>query len=560
VAYAISGDAARWPDGVMPYVISDDFNQGQQRTVRRAIDHWNRRSIMRLIKRSNQDAFVKFVPAENACQSAVGRQGGEQHVGCAIGDGFDTGSVIHEIGHSVGYFHEQQRPDRDQFVTVNSGNIEVGKESNFEIRLGGVILGPYDYGSIMHYPRDAFVDGGDTIVAPVGVSIGQRDGLSEPDINGACAMFGAPHFVVAFEDDGNVEGRSNVVWAGLARWGKYCWRPSPVDDGDTHRSLPNVAMDADRTSVVVWQDGRTDGDIRARCRAIDGADRFGEIVVASGSGSNEAPDVAMAADGNFVVVWQRRLPGGVQEIRMRGFDRRGQERFAPVTISSGAGVPGAAAVAIGGSGTFVAVWGELIDESLAVRGRVFGLDGTRIFEQFTVAEDLGDQDVFPRVAAATGDNFVVAWERTARDVRARGFNTDTSDRFTEIGVSATDVGAQLVADLAVTPAGRFVITWTDDRNENSLGQIRARAFDAEGVEATPEFAANPRGGGDQQRARLAVDRDGRTYVVWEDDEDRNGVFQIHATAFDAAGERSLKSVTVNTRWRGQQRRPAIASR
>ncbi len=561
MAYAISGDGSRWPEGVVPYEIAEEFSDSQRRTIRRGIAHWNRSTIMRLVRRARQSDFVRFVPADDFCQSALGRQGGEQHVGCAVGDGFGTGSIIHEIGHAVGYHHEQQRPDRDMFVTVIDDNIEPGKkEVNFDIKLGGVILGPYDYGSIMHYPRDAFSTGGDTIVPPAGVSIGQRDGLSERDILGVCVMYGAPHFVVAFEDDGGIEGRSNVLWTGMSRWGKHCWGPRAVAGGTAHRSLPNVAMDAERTCVVVWQEGRTGGEVRARCVTVDGAERFDEIVVASGTDTHAAPDIAMAANGDFVVAWQATTAAGAVEIRIRGFDRRGEERFAPAAISRGDGVPGAPAIAMSGIGTFDVVWGELADESLSVRGRAFVLSGQGIFEQFVVADGLGDNDVFPRVAAATGGDFVVAWEREVRDVRARGYDPTTSDRFAEIAVSETDVGPQLFADLAMGPTGRFVLVWTDDRNENSLGQIRARVFEAGGAAIGAEHAANLRGGGDQRRARVAVDRDGSTWVVWEDDEDRNGLFQIHATGFDSDGTRSLRSATVNTKWPGQQRRPAVASR
>ena len=73
------------------------------------------------------------------------------------------GSIIHEIGHAAGFYHEQQRPDRDLFIEVNEENIEEGKEDNFDIRTSGLTLGPYDYGSIMHYGSRAFSTGGDTI-------------------------------------------------------------------------------------------------------------------------------------------------------------------------------------------------------------------------------------------------------------------------------------------------------------------------------------------------------------------------------------------------------------
>jgi hypothetical protein len=117
-------------------------------------------------------------------------------------------------------------------------------------------------------------------------------------------------------------------------------------------------------------------------------------------------------------------------------------------------------------GGFVVVWGELLDESLSVRGQVFGADGQPVFERFTVAEDLGDQDVFPRVAVASNSSFVVTFERDTREIRARGFGADTSDLFPEIVVNTTESGIQVTPDVAAHPAGSFVVVWTDDRDEN----------------------------------------------------------------------------------------------
>ena len=74
VAYAISGESRRWPDGVVPYETSPDFSESQARTVSRAVAHWNRTTIMRLRKRSGEDDFVIFArPTTSASRRSGAR-------------------------------------------------------------------------------------------------------------------------------------------------------------------------------------------------------------------------------------------------------------------------------------------------------------------------------------------------------------------------------------------------------------------------------------------------------------------------------------------------------
>lgn len=184
----ITGSQFRWPNCRMPYVI--DPNLPNQSRVTDAIAHWEARTAFRFPAKTASDAnWVKFTDA-GGCWSMVGMQGGEQLI--SLGPGCSTGNTIHEIGHAAGLWHEQSREDRDLFVTIQWENIQSGMSAQFNQHItDGDDLGPYDYGSIMHYPRKAFSKNGQDTIVPTdpNADIGQRDGLSAGDIGAVQAMY-----------------------------------------------------------------------------------------------------------------------------------------------------------------------------------------------------------------------------------------------------------------------------------------------------------------------------------------------------------------------------------
>ena len=56
----------------------------------------------------------------------IGRQGGKQQISLGRGCGY-KGVAIHEMMHALGFYHEQSRLDRDNYITFNWNNINRSK-------------------------------------------------------------------------------------------------------------------------------------------------------------------------------------------------------------------------------------------------------------------------------------------------------------------------------------------------------------------------------------------------------------------------------------------------
>ena len=95
------------------------------------------------------DYFV-FV---TSCWSSVGRQGGCQYISLGGRCNSHRGTILHEIMHALGFHHEQTRPDRDDYVIINWGNIEEGRLKDKVVLCVYEVLYFWEYGmkqKIMH--------------------------------------------------------------------------------------------------------------------------------------------------------------------------------------------------------------------------------------------------------------------------------------------------------------------------------------------------------------------------------------------------------------------------
>ena len=79
----------------------------------------------------------------------------------------NIGSILHELGHVLGRYHEHSRIDRDNYVEILYQNIHAYAISNFFIYLDTNTPIAYDYNSIMHYDSRAYSINGLATIRPL---------------------------------------------------------------------------------------------------------------------------------------------------------------------------------------------------------------------------------------------------------------------------------------------------------------------------------------------------------------------------------------------------------
>jgi len=151
----VRAEQFRWPGGEVIYEIGREYNTQERAIISKAISIYRDQTCIRFKQRQNHHKAYISIFKGSGCYSYVGRQGRSQEVSLPNYCLSNIGTVIHEFMHAVGFWHEQQRYDRDNYITVRRENIQpdcynknFAKKSLTEITHRGT---KYDLCSVMHY-------------------------------------------------------------------------------------------------------------------------------------------------------------------------------------------------------------------------------------------------------------------------------------------------------------------------------------------------------------------------------------------------------------------------
>ena len=187
ISRSCGSKANLWKNNTLYYQIHP--NVFQYESIVAAINELNRKTNLKFVNSTGNGNYVHIVPDyQGGCWSYVGMIGGRQELHLA--NWATKGVAMHELLHAAGFWHEQSRASRDNWVTIHWNNIDSNNSHNFnkadgpyDVEIGG---NKFDFDSIMLYSSWAFsVNGRATMTKKDGSTFhSNRDYLSADDIRG----------------------------------------------------------------------------------------------------------------------------------------------------------------------------------------------------------------------------------------------------------------------------------------------------------------------------------------------------------------------------------------
>lgn len=283
------------------------------------------------------------------------------------------------------------------------------------------------------------------------------------------------------------------------------------------------------------------------------------------SGSQANPAVAIDGTGRATIVWSSYYSssGRSNDIIACGFDATGKsfddDEFQVNTVREGNQTE--PAVAAETNGTFLVAWHSPGLDEEDIFARLFDANSIPVTDEFLVNTATEGQQLYPRIACEESGTFAVVWESRHSDQ----FGEICSIRGQLFEPNAAPVGAELTIDeelyncrypdVAMDSAGRFAVTWLQDRTTNA---IMVRLFDPNGIAMTEPLQVNEIDFASVTGPSIAMSDSGDFVIVWDGDPNRASDDDIHARCFDANGGPLTSQFTVNSLCDGAQQWPAVA--
>ncbi|EDS34536.1 metalloproteinase [Culex quinquefasciatus] len=156
----------RWTNGIIPYLIIGTYSPAEVDMIKKVMQTFADNTCVRFVPWNNEALYLKINNSITGCWSHVGMYSFNdynlanlQNPNC-----MNPSTITHELMHAVGFHHEFTRPDRDDWISIDTTALALkrqtpewiqtnfGKMSTDQADTFGI---DYYYGSCMHYSKYA---------------------------------------------------------------------------------------------------------------------------------------------------------------------------------------------------------------------------------------------------------------------------------------------------------------------------------------------------------------------------------------------------------------------
>ena len=305
----------------------------------------------------------------------------------------------------------------------------------------------------------------------------------------------------------------------------------PADAGWLAGPGRSVAMRPDGRFVVAWSECSNycfGSDVRAQRFDANGTPAGSAIRVNTATtGWHKWPSVAMADHGRFIITWSASPPAANDDVLAQIFDTAGNRWGGEFTVNTyTTGLQQASQIGMDAQGNFVVVWQGRDNhdgDGIGVFGQRFRSDGSPAGGEFLVNTTTYHFQTAYGLAVAPDGQFIATWDSWGfpppppgpRRVLGQVHAADGSRIGTEFVLTQQTTGYRVAPSVAMDSEANFVVSWSDSLADGGATGVLAQRFHVDGSPRGAQFRVNTWTTGTQYHANVSGGEAGNVLVTWE---------------------------------------------
>ncbi|MDZ7796526.1 MAG: T9SS type A sorting domain-containing protein [Candidatus Marinimicrobia bacterium] len=278
-----------------------------------------------------------------------------------------------------------------------------------------------------------------------------------------------------------------------------------------------------------------------------------------GNNNQSFPSIAMSDNGSYVITWTDYRNKKYGDVYAQRFDANGKKLGKNILINDDQENSGQyPSIAMSDNGFYVITWEDYRNDNSDIYAQRFNASGYPMNTNVLVNEDNIYKQHFPSIAMKDDGTYIITWESqyftNPTDIYAQRFYKAGKPIGENFQVNDDQENTnQSFPSIAMSDNGSYVITWSDRRNRKIYGDIYAQRFDANGKKLGKNVIINDdQGNNIRFSPSIAMSDDGSYVITWSDNRNNQNILSqsatnhdIYAQIFDNSGNAMGKNIAIN---------------